>query len=636
MPSTSSPSNAVISAADISLQYGLQVIFKRATLAIYEGNRVGLVGRNGSGKSTFLKICADVLSPDSGTIARRNQLITGYLPQNFELDPKLNILGNIRAGAHHILSLIQEFEEPNTSTERSAKLQQMIEHFDGWNLESRIKLITSNLNTPPLENGIDKLSGGEKRRVAFARSLVAQPDLLILDEPTNHLDTDTILWLETFLSRYPGTILFVTHDRAFLDQVATHIAELHQGIFYSHEGSYQDYLENKAQRLAHEENVEQKRQSFIRRELDWVRRGPKARTTKAKARLDRFADATSTAAPEKELDMELIIPPPPRLSNRIIEAQQISKSFNQGSPLFQDLNINLDPGTRLGIVGRNGLGKTTLLKILLKQLEPDTGKVEHGASTEINYVDQTRLLLNEDKTILEEVAGASEFVTIGQDRVHVRTYLHRFLFTDERINMTIRYLSGGEKNRILLAKILRRGGNVLVLDEPTNDLDLATLRVLEEALLAFKGVVLLVSHDRTFLNRICTGIVAFEGEGTVEYYSGNYDYYLEKRITPKGSEPQPTSKPSKKGSNQQAPPKLKWKEQRELESMEEKIMQEEERFSKIEKLFADPEFYQKHGHKAQELEDELNQIREKIQELYSRWEKLEKIKSNYEAHLEEK
>ena len=358
---------------------------------------------------------------------------------------------------------------------------------------------------------------------------MAKPDLLILDEPTNHLDVQSIEWLEQFLKTYPGTCLFVTHDRYFLDRVTNRIVELANGTFFSHQGNYTAFLERKALRQANDEAQEAGRQKFLKRELEWVRRGAPARTTKSRDRVDRYHELAGQAAPEQELDMDLIIPPAPKLANRVIELKEVGVDLPDGRTLFDGVNLKLEAGQRLGIVGRNGLGKTTLLRVMLGLLPPTRGEAMIGTRTTINYVDQGRLLLDEEKTVFEEVGEGSEWVKLGDEQVSIRGYLGRFLFTGEQVNSKIRLLSGGERSRVILAKILKRGGNVIVLDEPTNDLDLATLRVLEEALVAFGGVVVAVSHDRYFLNRVCTSILAFEGGGELYSDVGNYDDYLAKR-----------------------------------------------------------------------------------------------------------
>ena len=556
--------------------------------------------------------------------------VTGYMPQVSGLDDTTTVHANILNGAQRILDLIAEYERVPGDSPLSATLLDQIIQADGWNLEHRIKSLITNLHAPESDRIVGTLSGGEKRRVALCRALLARPDFLILDEPTNHLDTGSIEWLEDFLARYAGTCLFVTHDRYFLDRVATRIVELSRGQFISYDGNYTDYLLARVQRQAVEEMQEHKRQKFLKRELQWVRRAPRARRTKSVDRVERYFEMAAQEAPEAELDVELIIPTPPKLANRVIELREVSVELG-GRTLFQDVNLNLVAGERLGVVGRNGLGKSSLLKVILQELPVASGAVEIGARTQINYVDQNRLLLDDAKTVWEEVGSGGEHVTLGEQSITLRAYLRRFLFSEDRINTKISQLSGGERSRVLLAKILKRGGNVLMLDEPTNDLDLGTLRLLEEALVAFGGCVIVVSHDRYFLNRVCTSILAFEGEGRVVYRVGNYDYYLEKRgaVSPaRESTPVPAVVAGqRKKSGKEKPRKLKWKEEREWESMEANILAAEDEVLELEATFAAPDFYAKPRAEIFDLETQLKTARDKVAHLYARWHELELLQS---------
>ncbi len=620
--------SAVLSARSVSLSYGAEKILDESSLVIHEGERVGLLGRNGSGKSTFLKIVAGVMPPDSGEIIRRRDLMTGYLPQVFDLDGERTVHANILEGARRILEWVAEYEAAPADSARGAELLGLIDHADGWDLEHRIKSLMTHLNTPEADRLVAGLSGGEKRRVALCRALIEQPDFLILDEPTNHLDTESITWLEDFLRRYPGACLFVTHDRYFLDRVATRIVELARGKFIGYEGNYTDYLTARAERAASEDMQEHKRQRFLQRELEWVRRGPRARRTKSRDRIDRYHEMAGQKGPEQEMDVELLIPTAPKLANRVVDLLEVTAQVGTRT-LFSGLTFKLAAGERIGIVGRNGLGKTTLLRMILGEVAPAAGTVEVGARTEINYVDQSKLLLDDEKTLWQEVGQGSEWVKLGEESITLRAWLRRFLFTEERLNTKIRLLSGGERSRVMLAKILRRGGNLLILDEPTNDLDLATLRVLEEALAGFGGSVLAVSHDRYFLNRICTGILAFEGEGRVRYFVGNYDYYLEMREREAGQAEAVQAEAAKAAAAPTGPKgrKLKWKEERELESMETTILAAEEEVTRLEKLFAEPGFYEKHGSEWERLQGELETARKRVAVLYARWGELEGIKA---------
>jgi ATP-binding cassette subfamily F protein uup len=620
--------NSIASASELVVRFGNQVVLDQATATILEGERVGLVGRNGSGKSTFLQIAAGVMQPDAGEFNQRRDLVVGYMPQMFELEEKATVHANILAGAQRVLDLIAEYETAPAEGARSGILLDQISHFDGWNLEHRTGSLITNLHAPDPERIVATLSGGEKRRVALCRALLARPDFLILDEPTNHLDTGSIEWLEDFLARYQGTCLFVTHDRYFLDRIATRVLELSRGKFHSYDGNYTDYLIARAERQAVEEMQEHKRQKFLKRELAWVRKAPRARRTKSVDRVERYFEMAGQDAPEVELDVDLIIPPAPKLANRVIELREVGMELG-GRTLFQNVSLNLAAGERLGIVGRNGLGKSTLLRVMMRQMEPSTGEVEIGSRTEINYVDQNRLLLDDAKTVWEEVGEGSEYVRLGEENITLRGYLRRFLFTEERINTKINQLSGGERSRVLLAKILKRGGNVLILDEPTNDLDLGTLRLLEEALVAFGGSVIVVSHDRYFLNRVCSAILAFEGEGVLRYNVGNYDYYLEKRESWRASAPladggRAGDAPALQ-SKSRKPRKLKWKEERELEGMESAILAAENEVARIEALFAEPDFYVTHAAELTTFEKKLRAARDEVARLYARWAELGEV-----------
>ena len=630
VPMAETSAAVIASANNLSVKYGAQVVLDGATIAFTEGEHIGLVGRNGSGKSTFLQIAAGVARADSGEFSCRRDLVTGYMPQVSGLDDTTTVHANILNGAQRILDLIAEYERVPGDSPLSATLLDQIGEADGWNLEHRIKSLITNLHAPESDRVVGTLSGGEKRRVALCRALLARPDFLILDEPTNHLDTGSIEWLEDFLARYAGTCLFVTHDRYFLDRVATRIVELSRGEFTSYDGNYTDYLLARAQRQAVEEAQEHQRQKFLKRELQWVRKAPRARRTKSVDRVERYFEMAAQEAPEAELDVELIIPTPPKLANRIIELRDVSVELG-GRTLFQHVNLNLAAGERLGVVGRNGLGKSSLLKVILQELPAASGAVEIGARTQINYVDQNRLLLDDEKTVWEEVGSGGEHVTLGEESITLRAYLRRFLFSEDRINTKISQLSGGERSRVLLAKILKRGGNVLMLDEPTNDLDLGTLRLLEEALVAFGGCVIVVSHDRYFLNRVCTSILAFEGEGRVVYRVGNYDYYLEKRgaVSPaRESTPVPAVVAGqRKKSGKEKPRKLKWKEEREWESMEANILAAEDEVLELEATFAAPDFYAKPRAEIFDLETQLKTARDKVAHLYARWHELELLQS---------
>ena len=620
----------LISAQDLVLNINDRALLDRASLALSAGDRIGLVGRNGAGKSTFMRLLANETEADDGVITRRRDLVTGYLSQAFELDSNLTVLEAARDGARHVLSLIHEFENLPGYSSRHDHLEERIQQLEGWTVDSRVRTALNQLGCPPDERQIGQLSGGERRRVALARALIARPDFLMLDEPTNHLDTESVEWITEFLAGYSGGLLVVTHDRHFLDSVATTIVELRNGKFERYDGNYSEYLLQRAEKLATEEVTEHKRQMFLRREIEWVRRRPKAQTSKSQARLDRFSAAESAGPPPSESEMELVIPPPPPLGNRVVEIEGVGMEFG-GRRLFSDLSLNFAGGTRIGVTGRNGLGKTTLLRILLGEMPPTEGEVRIGSLTRFNYVDQGRLRVNEERTVLEEVSDGTEWVQWGDEKLSLRGYLKRFLFTDDRITTQVKHLSGGERSRLLLARVLKRGGNFLVLDEPTNDLDLQTMRILEEALTLFPGCVLVVSHDRYFLNRVCTGILAFEGEGQVTFSEGNYDYYLEKRrraASGSGS----GGREFKLAGSASTPKagkarKLSFKEQRELEGIEAVIQSAEAQVTERESQFLDPEFVRKNGARMQALLAELETAKAGVATLYSRWEELEAVRA---------
>jgi ATP-binding cassette subfamily F protein uup len=624
----------LLAARDLQLRHNDRVLLGGASMGLAAGDRVGLVGRNGAGKSTLLRILAGDLQPDSGEVIRRREVVVGYLPQTFELDPTKTVYESVRDGARQVLDFIHEYETLPGHTKRHEELESHIERLGGWTLDSRIRSALNQLGCPPDERLIEGLSGGEHRRVALARALVSQPDVLMLDEPTNHLDIESVGWITEFLRSYPGALLVVTHDRHFLDEVATGIVELRNGAFERYEGNYTDYLAARAEKLATEELVEHKRQMFLRKELEWVRRRPKAQTGKSKARLDQFFAVDDEATPATESDMELVVPPPPQLGNRVVDLSEVGITIG-GKRLFSGLNLSFAGGTRIGITGRNGLGKTTLLKLILGLLPPTEGEVRTGQLTKFNYVDQGRLRLAEERTVIDEISDGSEWVAWGESRLSVRAYLKRFLFTDDRIVTQVRHLSGGERSRLLLAKVLKRGGNFLILDEPTNDLDLQTMRVLEEALVEFSGCVLVVSHDRYFLNRVCTGILAFEGEGRLAFSEGSFDYYLEKKQRAAGLEKAAKSKggqnakwvPSTPTPPAVKPRKLSFKELRELEGMEALIHAAEADVVRLEALLVSPDFARTHGARTQERLAELEAARATVTRNFARWEELEAIRT---------
>ncbi|MFT6862415.1 MAG: ATP-binding cassette subfamily F protein uup [Akkermansiaceae bacterium] len=631
----------LLSANELRLAYGHQTLLDGVTLAVAAGEKVGLVGRNGCGKTSLLKIIADENKADSGDISKRRGLRIGYLPQEFEIDPALSVYDNIAAGAADVVEAITRYENGDGTETELDELLTLIEQANGWDLDARIDALSNALGTPPLEAETGPLSGGEKRRVALCRALASQPDLLLLDEPTNHLDSESIRWLEDFLKTYTGAVIFVTHDRYFLNVIATRIIEISDGKAYSHPGNYTAFLESKAIRQGIAENSEKKRQKFLKDELEWVRAGVKARTTKSRSRVDAFYKIKDKDAPVREGEMDLLIPPPPRLGNTIVDLDDVSFTYDtekdstgqvsSARTLFRHLNLSLEEGQCTGIVGKNGVGKTTLLKICLDQLAPTSGTAVLGKQVKINYIDQSRMQLDGTGSLLDEISEGSEKISFGNETIGARAYLKRFLFSDERINERVDLLSGGERARLMLAKVLKTGGNLIVLDEPTNDLDLQSLRMLEEALAAFPGTIICVSHDRYFLDRICDQIVAFEDDG-VKVSPGNFSYYLEKRQARENAaraQATTANRQAKKrtAEKKEKPRKLTLAEAKELETLEDEVMAADEAVTDLQKKLSSPEV-QTDFEQIPKVMAELEAAKRTSDTLLLRWELLEAVKAN--------
>jgi len=631
----------LLATTELALSYGNQRLLDGVTLAVAPGEKVGLVGRNGCGKTSLLKILVGTERADEGIVSLRRGLRVGYLPQEFELDGTKTVLENIQSGAADVMEWRERYEAGEGNDAEHAELLHQIEMADGWNLETRIKSSATALSTPPLDALVAPLSGGEKRRVALCRALMARPDLLLLDEPTNHLDPESVRWLEEFLRTFTGAVIFVTHDRYFLDVIATRILELADGKCYSHPGNYTAYLESKAVRRQVAELTERRRQRFLREELEWVRAGVKARTTKSRHRLDQFYEIEGQKAPPEEREMDLLIPPPPELGDIAVELTEAGAKVGEEPDerwLFRRLTFSLKPGQCTGIVGRNGAGKTTLLRVCMGLQPPDEGKAVVGKKAVFNYIDQSRMQLDGNGSVLAEVSDQDEITFFGSQRISARGYLRRFLFEDSRANERVDRLSGGERARLMLAKVLRKGGNVIVLDEPTNDLDLPSLRMLEEALADFDGCVVVVSHDRYFLDRVCDQIIAFE-EGGVFLQPGNFSYYLEKKKERDLRERAYLNKavlspaqPKKSSESSSAKPrKLTFKEQRELENIEATILAAETRVTDLDATLNDPAFYVTRSQEASAKITELEEARKEVTRLYARWEELEAVKAAFEG-----
>jgi len=519
-----------------------RVILDDITLAFLPGAKIGVLGHNGAGKSTLLRIMAGVDTEFQGECRPAPNLKIGYLPQEPQLDPKKDVLGNIEEGVAETRALLKRFEEvsakfaePMTDDEMNAlieeqgKLQDKIDAANAWELDRQIEIAMDALRCPAPDADVSKISGGERRRVALCRLLLQKPDMLLLDEPTNHLDAESVAWLERFLKEFPGTVVAITHDRYFLDNVAGWILELDNGRGIPWEGNYSSWLEQKEKRLATEEKQESARRRTLQHELEWVRMSPRARQAKSKARIRQFEELMGEKANERRDNLEIMIPTGARLGDVVINATGIRKAFGE-NVLIDGLDFSLPRGGIVGIVGPNGAGKTTLFRMFGGVEKVDGGTLHVGDTVELSHVDQFRDSLDPNKNVWEEISDGNDFIEVGKRTLNSRAYVASFMFKGSDQNKKVGNLSGGERNRLHLAKLLRRGGNVLLLDEPTNDLDVNTLRALEDALLEFAGCVVVISHDRWFLDRIATHILAFEGDGQVRWFEGNYqDYEADRR-----------------------------------------------------------------------------------------------------------
>lgn len=517
-------------------------ILKDISLSFFPGAKIGVLGLNGSGKSTLLRIMAGVDKEFNGEARAQSDINIGYLPQEPQLDEGLDVRGNVQQGVQEIIDLVEafnaisdKFAEPMSDEEMTELLQQQgelqtkIDTCDGWEIERVLERAADALRLPPWDAEVGKLSGGERRRVALCRLLLSKPDMLLLDEPTNHLDAESVGWLERFLQDYPGTVVAITHDRYFLDNAAGWILELDRGHGIPYEGNYTNWLETKEERLESEAKKEAAHERTIKSELEWVRANPKGRQSKSKARIARFEELNSQDFQKRNETSELYIPPGNRLGDKVIEVKDLCKGFSDKS-LIENLSFSAPKGSIIGIIGGNGAGKTTFLRMLVGTEQPDSGSIELGETVDLAYVDQSRDELVGENTVWQEISDGQEQLQIGRYEVSSRAYASRFNFKGGDQQKFVKDLSGGERNRLHMAKLLKRGGNVLLLDEPTNDLDVETLRALEEGLLAYPGCVIVVSHDRWFLDRICTHILAFEGESEVTWHEGNYtDYEMERR-----------------------------------------------------------------------------------------------------------
>ncbi|MBL0216135.1 MAG: ABC-F family ATP-binding cassette domain-containing protein [Myxococcales bacterium] len=598
--------SAILTVQGLEKRFGSRRVLAGASFALHSRDRVGMIGANGAGKSTLLKMLIQramggddtALVPDQGLITWKRDLSLEYVAQEPRLVADATVASSLEREG------VPDYE---------------------------IATIAAALGLPPMDALIGNLSNGERRRVALGHALLGRSEVLVLDEPTNHLDTPTVEWLEGRLGSWPGALIVVTHDRYFLDRVATRILEVDRGKVYSYEGDYAEFLMKQAERLSTETEAEYQRVSFIRREIEWIRRGAPARTTKAKARIDRFDAAVGSAPKTDEVrnaTLQLTLPNGPRLGSTIVELSKVGKSLG-GKLLFSDLTLVMKPGDRIGIVGPNGVGKTTLIKTILGMLPPDTGTVVVGANTKPAYLEQGRTELRDDLTVLEEVGDGYDYVDLPDGKVHVRSFLRMMAFPDSVADTHVGKLSGGERNRVQLARLLRKGGNLLVLDEPTNDLDLPTLGALEDGLTRFPGCALIVSHDRWFLDRVATSILAFEGHGKVTLYEGSYAFYAERRpkastdtyARPRG-DTRDTRPPPTKGAG---PRKLTFKERNELAGIEEAIAAAEKQVTELEATLSDPSVFKDRGTEVQALIAKLDAARHTVEQLFARWQELDTI-----------
>jgi len=512
-------------------------VLNNINLQFYQGAKIGIVGPNGAGKSTLMKIMAGIDTDYAGEAWPGENITVGYLPQEPELDPTKTVLENVKDGARETADMVERFnaigmemaEEDadfDALSEEMAELQDKIDAVDGWTLDNQLEIAMEALRCPPSDASVENLSGGEKRRVALTRLLIQKPGVLLLDEPTNHLDAESVNWLENHLAEYAGAVLMITHDRYFLDNVVGWILELDRGSYYPYEGNYSTYLDKKAKRLAQEEREDSGRQRALSEELEWIRQTPKGRQTKSKARLRKFEQLQDAQGDRKPGKAQIVIQVPERLGSQVIEAHNISKSFGD-KVLFEDLSFTLPPGGIVGIIGPNGAGKSTLFKIITGQEQPDSGSIKIGETVHLGYVDQSRDDLTASNNVWEEISDGLDYMKVNGHDMSTRAYVGAFNFKGQDQQKNVGKLSGGERNRVHMAKMLKEGGNVLLLDEPTNDLDVETLRALEDAIENFAGCAVVISHDRFFLDRLATHILAFEGNSHVEWFEGNFEAYEE-------------------------------------------------------------------------------------------------------------
>lgn len=625
---------ALFSLSDAKIGYGGPPLLDGISLIIESGERIGLLGRNGAGKSTLMKVIAGELDIDDGEIQRQAGLRVARLTQEVPTGDQGTIydvvahgLGDVgdRLATYHQLSH-QYAEKPDDRTAKQLdRLQHELDTSGGWDSQQLVERILSRMNLPA-DSIFSSLSSGMKRRVLLAQALVLEPDILLLDEPTNHLDIESITWLEDFLSKYPNTLIFVTHDRVFLQKLATRIIEVERGRLFDWTCGYQLFLKRKEEFLEAEAKQEELFDKKLAEEERWIRQGIKARRTRNEGRVRALKKMREERRQRKTKvgNVQMQTQAAERSGQLILDAEQVNFAY-EGRPIVRDFSITLIRGDRVGLIGPNGCGKTTLLKLILGELQPDSGKLRHGTNLQVAYFDQLRAQLDEDKTAQENVGEGSEQISINGQNRHVLGYLQDFLFTPERARSLVRYLSGGERNRLLLAKLLTKPSNVLVLDEPTNDLDTETLELLEELLGDYQGTLLLVSHDRAFLNNVVTSTVAFEGEGIFQEYDGGYDDWLRQRSAHLEAENPAVTKAEKAKPKKDKPRKLSYNEQRELTQLPARIEQLETEQAELQATLANPSFYKGDGQEIAQVKERFEKLQAELAEVYTRWETLEEL-----------